>query len=216
MKKKIALLLLTVMTVSLIGCGEKDTTGGNDDATNNDVVVEDNVEDDTTEDDNTNDNGNVEIGEGAVGILQYIWSTYEEENKFAAGGGDSANMMMDEPGAFDVNNTEELDATLGFPTDFADKIDDAASLMHMMNANTFTSGVYHVASADDVTAVADAIKENIMNRQWLCGFPETLIIVTVDDNYVISAFGNGQIIETFKNKTTSVFQDATVVYEESL
>ena len=50
----------------------------------------------------------------------------------------------------------------------------------------------------------------------MCGFPETLIIVTVDDNYVISAFGNGQIIETFKNKTTSVFEDATVVYEESL
>ena len=216
MKKKIALLLLTVMTVSLIGCGEKDTTGGNDDATNNDVVVEDNVEDDTTEDDNTNDNGNVEIGEGAVGILQSIWSAYEEENKFAAGGGDSANMMMDEPGAFDVNNTEELDATLGFPTDYADKIDDAASLMHMMNANTFTGGVYHVTNADDVTVVADALKENIMNRQWICGFPETLIIVTVDDNYVISAFGNGQIIETFKNKTTSVFQDATVVYEESL
>ena len=216
MKKKIALLLLTVMTVSLIGCGEKDTAGGNDDATNNDVVVEDNVEDDTTEDDNTNDNGNVEIGEGAVGILQSIWSAYEEENKFAAGGGDSANMMMDEPGAFDVNNTEELDATLGFPTDYADKIDDAASLMHMMNANTFTGGVYHVTNADDVTVVADALKENIMNRQWICGFPETLIIVTVDDNYVISAFGNGQIIETFKNKTTSVFQDATVVYEESL
>ena len=216
MKKKIALLLLTVMTVSLIGCGEKDTTGGNDDATNNDVVVEDNVEDDTTEDDNTNDNGNVEIGEGAVGILQSIWSAYEEENKFAAGGGDSANMMMDEPGAFDVNNTEELDATLGFPTDYADKIDDAASLMHMMNANTFTGGVYHVTNADDVIVVADALKENIMNRQWICGFPETLIIVTVDDNYVISAFGNGQIIETFKNKTTSVFQDATVVYEESL
>lgn len=216
MKKKIALLLLTVMTVSLIGCGEKDTTGGNDDATNNDVVVEDNVEDDTTEDDNTNDNGNVEIGEGAVGILQSIWSTYEEENKFAAGGGDSANMMMDEPGVFDVNNTEELDVTLGFPTDYADKIDDVASLVHIKNANTFTSGVYHVANADDVTAVADALKENIMNRQWICGFPETLIIVTVDDNYVISAFGNGQIIETFKNKTTSVFQDATVVYEESL
>lgn len=216
MKKKIALLLLTVMTVSLIGCGEKDTTGGNDDATNNDVVVEDNVEDDTTEDDNTNDNGNVEIGEGAVGILQSIWSAYEEENKFAAGGGDSANMMMDEPGAFDVNNTEELDATLGFPTDYADKIDDAASLMHMMNANTFTGGVYHVTNADDVTVVADALKENIMNRQWICGFPETLIIVTVDDNYVISAFGNGQIIETFKNKISGVYDNATVVYEESL
>lgn len=213
MKKKIALLLLTVMTISLIGCGEKDTTGGNDDAGNDNTVVEDNVADDTVTDDTTNDNASAE---GAVGILQTIWATYEEDNKFAAGGGDSHNMVMDEPGAFDITNTEELDATLGFPTDYADKIDDAASLMHMMNANTFTGGIYHVTNAEDVTAVADALKENIMNRQWMCGFPETLIIVTVDDNYVISAFGNGEIIETFKNKTTGTFENATVVYEESL
>lgn len=213
MKKKIALLLLTVMTISLIGCGEKDTTGGNDDAENNNQVVEDNVADDTVTDDTTNDNISAE---GAAGILQTIWATYEEGNKFAAGGGDSNNMVMDEPGTFDITNTEELNATLGFPTDYADKIDDAASLMHMMNANTFTGGVYHVTNADDVTAVADALKENIMNRQWMCGFPETLIIVTVDDNYVISAFGNGEIIETFKNKTTGAFENATVVYEESL
>ena len=215
MKKKIALLLLTVMTMSLVGCGEKDTTNGNDDATNNDTVVEDSVADDTTDNTDSNADGNTST-EGAAGVLNAIWATYEDDNKFAAGGGDSQNMIMDEPGKFDVTNTEELDATLGFPTDYADKIDDAASLMHMMNANTFTSGAYHVTNADDVTAVCDALKENIMNRQWMCGFPETLIIVTVDDNYVISAFGNGQIIETFKNKITGVYSDATVVYEESL
>ncbi len=213
MKKKIALLLLTVMTMSLIGCGEKDTTGGNDDAGNKDTVVEDNAADDTQADDTSNDSASAE---SAVGVLNSIWATYEEDNKFAAGGGDSQNMVMDEPGAFDVTNTEELNATLGFPTDYADKIDDAASLMHMMNANTFTGGAYHVTNADDVTAVCDALKESIMNRQWMCGFPETLIIVVVDDNYVISAFGNGEIIETFKNKTTGAFSNATVVYEESL
>ena len=211
MKKKIALLLLTVMTMSLIGCGGKDTTDGDDDATNNDTVVEDNVADDTT--DNTDSNVSAE---DAVGVLNAIWATYEDENKFTAGGGDSQNMVMDEPGAFDITNTEELNATLGFPTEYADKIDDAASLMHMMNANTFTGGVYHVTNAEDVTAVADALKENIMNRQWMCGFPETLIIVVIDDNYVLSAFGNGEIIENFKNKTTSAFENSTVLYEEGL
>lgn len=209
MKKKIVLLLLTVMAISLIGCGQKDVTEDKD------AVVEDNVVDDTTDDTTDDVNGTVSV-EGAEGVLNTIWSTYEEENKFASGGGDSHNMVMDGPGKFDVTNVEELDATLGFPTDYADKIDDAASLMHMMNANTFTSGVYHVTNADDVSAICDALKENIMNRQWLCGFPETLIIVTVDDNYVISAFGNGQIIETFKNKISGVYSNATVVYEESL
>jgi hypothetical protein len=211
MKKKIALLLLTTMAISLVGCGEKDTTE------NNDTVVEDSIVDDTTDNtDDTDSTDDVVSTEGAEGVLNAIWATYEEENMFAAGGGDSQNMVMDGPGKFDATNTEELDVTLGFPTDYVDKIDDAASLMHMMNANTFTSGVYHVTNADDVSAVCDALKENIMNRQWMCGFPETLIIVTVDDNYVISAFGNGQIIETFKNKISGVYDNATVVYEESL
>ncbi len=222
MKKKIALLLLTVMTMSLIGCGEKDTTGGND-ATGDNTTVEDNMNDDSQNTGNQNEDSQTdnvvagtETAESAIGVLQSVWATYDDENKFAAGGGDSHNMVMDEPGEFDATNTEELDATLGFPTDYADKIDEAASLMHMMNANTFTGGAYHVTNAEDVSAVCDALKENIMNRQWMCGFPETLIIVTVDDNYVVSAFGNGQIIEYFKNKLTGTFANVTVVYEESL
>lgn len=192
MKKKIALLLLTVMAISLVACGEKDTANNNDAAKDG------------------------KQAESALDVLQSTWETYEEENKFAAGGGDSQNMVMDEPGKFDVANTEELNGTLGFPADSAGKIDDAASLMHMMNANTFTAGAYHVTNADDVQGVADALKESIMNRQWMCGFPETLIIVKVNDNYLVSAFGNGEIIETFKTKLTGVYADATVVYEESL
>ena len=192
MKKKIALLLLTVMAISLVACGGKDT------ANNNDAVTDG------------------KQAESALDVLKSTWETYEDENKFAAAGGDSQNMVMDEPGNFDAANTEELNGTLGFPADSAGKIDDAASLMHMMNANTFTSGAYHVTNADDVQGVADALKESIMNRQWMCGFPETLIIVKVNDNYLVSAFGNGEIIETFKTKLTGVYADATVVYEESL
>ena len=192
MKKKIALLLLMVMALTLVACGEKDTAN-NDDAA---------------------DNG--KQAESALDVLQSTWETYEDENKFAAAGGDSANMVMDGPGKFDATNAEELDFTLGLPNDAVSKIDDAASLMHMMNANTFTSGAYHVTNADDVQSVADALKESIMNRQWMCGFPETLIIVKVNDNYLVSAFGNGEIIQTFKTKLTGVFADATVVYEESL
>ena len=192
MKKKIALLLLTVMAISLVACGGKDT------ANNNDAVTDG------------------KQAESALDVLKSTWETYEDENKFAAAGGDSQNMVMDEPGNFDAANTEELNAILGFPADAAGKIDDVASLMHMMNANTFTSGAYHVTNADDVQGVADALKESIMNRQWMCGFPETLIIVKVNDNYLVSAFGNGEIIETFKTKLTGVYADATVVYEESL
>ena len=49
---------------------------------------------------------------------------------------------MDAPGKFDISKTEELGITLGLPEDLWDDIDDAASMVHMMNANTFTGAVY--------------------------------------------------------------------------
>ncbi len=219
MKRKIALLLLTVMTITLVGCGEKDNTTNN--TTNDNQTVEDNNGDNEDTEGNTDANTDEDANTGsgtmtadsAVGILQTAWNSYGENDKFPVGGGDSANMVMDEPGTFDVTNTEELNATLGFPTDYADKIDEAASLIHMMNANTFTGSAYHVVNADDVTGVADALKENILQREWMCGFPETLLIMQVDDNYIVTAFGNGEMIQTFKSNVTGSFANVSVLYE---
>ena len=71
MKKKIALLLLTTMAISLVGCGEKDTTE------NNDTVVEDSIVDDTTDNtDDTDSTDDVVSTEGAEGVLNAIWATY--------------------------------------------------------------------------------------------------------------------------------------------
>jgi hypothetical protein len=51
----------------------------------------------------------------------------------------------------------------------------------------------------------------------MCGFPDTLIIYTVADEYVVAAFGNAEIIETFKTKLAAVYgENATLSVEESL
>lgn len=189
MKKLITLLLAMTLTLSLTACG-----GGKTAET---------VKDDTE-------------GKTAVDILNDTWAVYEEGEKFAIAGGDYENMVMDAPGTVNVSDGESLDALLGFPAASAGLIDDGASLMHMMNQNTFTAGVYHVTKADDVQAVADSVKENIMNRQWMCGFPDTLIVVTLSDTHVVAAFGNAEIIETFKTKLTASYEGAEVIIEESL
>ena len=75
-----------------------------------------------------------------VDVLTKVWDTYKDDEKFAAGGGDANNMVMDGPGKYDVSDVEGLDAQLGFPQASVALIDDAASLVHMMNANTFTAG----------------------------------------------------------------------------
>lgn len=205
MKKKILFLLLMAMAVSFAGCGEKIITEGE----NNFTDDQQNFADDEKDSLETQ-------AEGALLVLQRIWAAYEEEEKFVAGGGDSHNMVMDEPGKFDMTNTAELNSTLGFPEESADSIDDAASLLHMMNANTFTSGVYHLTDKEKAEEIGAALKENILNRQWICGFPETLIILSIDEEYVLSAFGNDEQIQRFKQKTLETFDETAILYEESL
>ncbi len=149
-------------------------------------------------------------------IFTDVWATYGDDEKFAIAGGDYNNSVMDAPGKFAVEDKESLDSMLGVPADSAAYIDDAASMMHMMNANTFTAGAYHVADSANQKTFCDSLKDNIMNRQWMCGFPDTLIIVTIGDEYVVSAFGNAEIIETFKTKLIAQYPVAAVMYEESL
>ena len=197
MKKRLGIVGLAMMTMlAVAGCGEdKDTTTAT-----------------TTE---TTTEAAVEITD-SLEIFTTVWGTYGDEEKFAIAGGDYNNSVMDAPGAFNVSDVESLDAMLGVPADAASYVDDAASMMHMMNANTFTAGAYRVTDAANQQDFCDKLKDNIMNRQWMCGFPDTLIIVSIGDNYVVSAFGNAEIIDTFKTKLTAEYPMSKIVYEESL
>ena len=125
-------------------------------------------------------------------------------------------MVQDAPGTVNVSDGETLDALLGFPAASAGLIDDGASMMHMMNQNTFTAGVYHVTNAEDVQAVADALKENIMNRQWMCGFPDDLVIYSVGANYVAAAFGAEEVVDDFEDNLEAVYKSSKTLYDEDL
>ena len=189
MKKLVALLLTLTLAVSVTACG----------GTGNGTTVKDDTE-----------------GKKAVDILNDVWAVYEEDEKFAIAGGDYENMVMDAPGAVNVSDGEALDGLFGFPPASAELLDDAASMMHMMNQNTFTAAVYHVTNADDVKAVADALKENIMNRQWMCGFPDDLVIYSVGTNYVAAAFGAEETVDSFEEHLEEVYASSVNLYDEDL
>ncbi len=189
MRKFVALLLALVLALSLTACGGGKTT--------------ESAADDTE-------------GKTAVDILTDTWAVYEEAEKFAIAGGDYTTMVPDAPGAVDVSDGETLDALLGFPAASAGLIDDGASMMHMMNQNTFTAGAYHVAKADDVQAVADAVKENIMNRQWMCGFPDDLVIYSVGASYVVAVFGAEDVVDNFEDALETVYASTKILYDEDL
>lgn len=199
MKKLAALLLAGVMAFGCVACGN---AGGTDKQQGSEVKAE--------------------IA-NANEILTKTWEEYNakagDDLKFPIGGGNVENMVMDAPAKFDVT-LEGAEDTLVYsyciPAESIAMTDDVATMIHMMNGNTFSGAAYHVTEAANVQTVVDSIKNATLNNQWMCGFPETLIIVTVGDDYVVSAFGNAQLIETFKTALTTVYGNAKVVVEEAL
>lgn len=151
----------------------------------------------------------------ALTILNAIWNTYSDEEKFPAAGGDSEHAVDGAPGSFDASNADSLSYLLTFPADDASLIDSAASLVHMMNLNTFTCGAFHVADANNVARLADDLRTTIQAKHWMCGFPDKLVIVTVGQS-VLSVYGNEDLVNTFRDKLLTSYSAATAVYDEAI
>ena len=148
-------------------------------------------------------------------VLNKTWSSLPEDYKFPAAGGDNNHPVEDKPGTFDISDTDSLDYMLSFPADSASLIDSAASISHMMNMNTFTCGAYHAADAKNVSKLADDLRAAIQGKQWMCGFPDKLVIATMD-KYVIGMYGDEELINTFRDKLLASYSAAAVVYDEAI
>ena len=185
MKKIVSLVLAALLALSLAACGSKNNNSGDKPATPT----------------------------SALNILETGWNTYGEDEKFAVVGGDfsGANTREDAPGVFDLKDRALVDSELGLPETAA--VDEAASLVHMMNANTFTAAAYHATG--DTAELAQQLRDNIMQRQWMCGFPDKLVIFTYDQ-YVVSLYGDEELVNTFRDKFTATYSDSTIAYDEAI
>lgn len=217
MKKLLVALLLATMSFALIGCGKTNE----ENVPSEEIVSEENTEaseefsEEVSEEINSEDA--VASDNAGVEILTNVWNAFAEEEKFPAMGGDYDVMVDGAPGAFNVANTDNLTAMLYVPADLAGDIDEGASLFHGMNLNTFTGAALHLTDASKAEAFTSALKENILGTQWMCGFPDTLVIFTVNDEYVVYAFGNVDAIASFKVKVAEVYgENAILVAEENL
>ena len=199
MKKLTCFALALLMALSLTACG------GNKDQNDN-----------VTTPAATTEDPSASLPTDTLDLLNTVWGSYADDEKFAVSGGDSENMVMDAPGKIVLENIEKgtLDWLFCFPEDYTDKIDGAASLMHMMNANTFTCSAFHVKKAEDITGLAAALRDNMQARQWMCGFPDKLVVIQLDQ-YVISMFGKTPV-DTFRDKLLSAYPDAVILHEEAI
>lgn len=151
----------------------------------------------------------------ALTLLNTVWATYSEEEKFPVTGGDYDHPVDDAPGAFDISNADNMDYMLGFPGPSVANLVDAASLMHMMNANTFTCGALRVKNGDDAAKLAEDLRDAIQNKQWMCGFPDKLVVITMGQ-FVVSVYGAEDLVDTFRDKLQNCFSSAAVVYDEPI
>ena len=209
MKKLTCFALALLMALSLTACG------GNKDQNDN-VTTPAATTDTTTETPATTEDPSASLPTDTLDLLNTVWGSYADDEKFAVSGGDSENMVLDAPGKIVLENIEKgtLDWLFCFPEDYTDKIDGAASLMHMMNANTFTCGAFHVKKAEDITGLAAALRDNMQARQWMCGFPDKLVVIQLDQ-YVIPMFGKTPV-DTFRDKLLSAYPDAVILHEEAI
>jgi len=150
-------------------------------------------------------------------LLTKVWDTYAEDEKFFAMGGHFEAPVENAPGTYDVSKVEDLLVSFCIPSDAVAMVDDAATITHAMNANNFSAAAYHVTDAKNAQTIIDGIKEQTLNNQWICGFPEKLIIVTVGEDYLVSAFGAADIVDNFEAKLAEVYGEAVnVAVEEKL
>ena len=123
-------------------------------------------------------------------------------------------MVQGAPGNFMLDG-EMIDSMLGYPAAKLNSIDSASSLIFAINQNIFTCGAYHVVDGTNVTELANAIEENIQNRQWWCGFPEKVIIIQLPGNYLISIFGQS-LATTFANYTLETIEGAIILINNDI
>ena len=54
-----------------------------------------------------------------------------------------------------------------------------------------------------------------MNKQWMCGFPDKLIVASVG-GYLVEVFGDEELVNTFRDKLAEAYPDTVIVSEDPI
>ena len=191
MKKLFALLLTVAMVLSLAACAN-------------------------TAEKKEENNKNVNVPASALEVLENIWADYSDDEKFAVIGGNMESPVDGAPGNYDMAYAENMPYNLLIPADQLTNITEAASMIHMMNANNFTSGVFHLAEGVAAADFAATMQSAVQNNQWICGFPETLVIAVIGGEYVLVSFGVNDAMDPFQTHLSAAYPDAEILYKEAI
>lgn len=155
----------------------------------------------------------------ALEVLETVWNLFGEEEKFAVYGGNPKenfeDNVMDMPGEYDLAD-ENISFNLLIPAEELANVDQAASMTHMMNANSFNAAVYHLAEGADVQAFCEVMYQAVSGNMWICGMPDRVIIAAIGTEYVLVVYGVNDAINPFAQHFGTAYPDAVIAYNESL
>lgn len=187
MRKTIA-ILLTLMTLLAAGCSSKPSV--------------------------TPDESQAPAFASAEELYTQIWDTLGEDRQFPAAGGD-AEHEAEAPAKFALTkeNKETFEYLLHVTDELYDMLDDdAATLQHMMNTNTFSSAAAKLKDPSAAEEFAEAYKTAVQGQQWMCGFPDKVVVISVDD-YVIMAYGYEDILNDLVDACSVVAPGSRVLVD---
>lgn len=199
MKKTISILLVMIMSFAVAvftGCSNRE------DGT-----------DDTGNTGDTSQSAAPEI-ESAVAFYTEVWAAFGEEQKFPCAGGDMEH-STEGPGQFLLteDNADSFKQLLHVTDELYDMLeDDAATLQHMMNTNTFSSAVVRLKDPAKASGFAEAYKTSVQGQQWMCGFPDKVVVISVGD-YVVMAYGLEENINNLVAACSEVEPQSTVLVD---
>ncbi|MBE6670949.1 MAG: hypothetical protein E7593_01960 [Ruminococcaceae bacterium] len=191
MKKVLALILVGIMIASFVGCEKSNNTTDN------------------------SESNKLEGVNAPIDILNAVWSSYSDEEKFPIMGGDFNvdNLVDGAPGVFDITDKNALGAQLVCGEEAAKMVECAASFTHSMNSNIFTGAAYRLKKADDSDKFSTLMLDSLKNNTWICGSPDKVMVAELTDGYVVVSFGqdgDGEIFTTFKDKLKKIYNFADI------
>lgn len=150
-------------------------------------------------------------------ILQNTWNEYQSGELFKIMGGHFSSAIIDKPAKYDLTQTTDLVLMYCVPESQLSIIDDAATMVDLFNTARFTVGAYHLTDVEGVQSMIDDTKKQIVENQWHGEKPEKIILLKVDEEYVLSIYGRESYVDKFKQKLESIYKKVIeVVVEEKV
>ena len=226
MKKLFAMILCLVMVLSLVACGETpettEATATEPTTTTEEPTTTTEATEEVTTESTTEATEEVILGSAtdAVEVLKAVMNGYNTTHagtdfELHVVGGGYENSNWEGPDVVPAADTAYMGDVLLVPEAELANIEATASAMHSMMINNFCAGAYNLVEGADVAAFATAMQAAIQGNQWVCGFPEQLVIADVG-GCVIVVYGNGQIVEKFSTAISETYPSTTVLVNEAI